>query len=548
MHLFFYFLPPHNGSLFPHVTSCALMILLVHAIIASAVAASSSINNNTVNDAAAGRQPGYYLQQLVDHIGDHSTYWGRTWKHRFYTMGTHFGGPGYPIFVYLGGEGSIEPDHSLGYPYYTDHIARVFRGFILQPEHRFYGASQPISREEIDEARANGDPDPRLDLLTSEQALHDYIRLIRAVRDQLMCSRDRFSPSYCPVIAVGGSYPGWLAAMARLLFPSVVDMAHASSAPMKFYAQQVPQDAYFDHMTQVTDRAFPGCAAAVRHSLEEAAAYYSSPGALDQFGKIGVCPGTLPEYYIKDTTVFMEEMVMVVAFTFANMNMAFYPPSPHTRLGRACHTFLQNSTESSSSSLDKISQFLVDELGDASASSGVATPCFNLTAQLPTGPKATLSSGDWSGVGSGPSGESWDFQTCTLLVETIGFSKASFLLPRSWTMEWLNQHCRARFGVTPQPMALVESWGFDDLISAGASHIVFTNGMLDGWSVSGVMHNVSDTLIALNFPNGAHHSDLSYFYGLQDNATHDIQEGRAQIQTLLSEWLAELPGGRHRHK
>lgn len=115
-------------------------------------------------------------------------------------------------------------------------------------------------------------------------------------------------------------------------------------------------------------------------------------------------------------------------------------------------------------------------------------------------------------------------------------------------MEWLNQHCRARFGVTPQPMALVESWGFDDLISAGASHIVFTNGMLDGWSVSGVMHNVSDTLIALNFPNGAHHSDLSYFYGLQDNATHDIQEGRAQIQTLLSEWLAELPGGRHRHK
>jgi Serine carboxypeptidase S28 len=507
------------------------------------------------------RSPGYYLAQLVDHIASNgdgdddrwSKYAGKTWAHRFYSMGTHFGGPGSPIFVFMGGEGAIEPQNSLHYPFVTDRLAPLFRAFILHPEHRFYGASQPISSEEIrNEAKRTG-VDPRTELLTSEQALHDYMRLIRAVRDHLGCSRDKFSSTYCPVVTIGGSYPGFLSAMARLLFPYVVDMAYAASAPMKFYAQQVTQDAYYDHITGATDRAFPGCAQVVRTSLDDVADFYRHDAAAqfaDDASKVGICEGTVPEYCLQgDADGFVNELVMMAGYTFANMNMAYYPPSPETSLGRACHTF----TDANLTSLQKVAKFFVDELGgggrnaaafDASSSSS-SSSCFNMSAQLPTGTNATITSGDWSGVGTGPSGESWDFQTCTLLVETIGFGNSSMFPPRPWSIEWLNRHCRDRFqGVVPQPLQLVQSWKFDDLVASGASNILFTNGLVDGWSVSGIQENVSDTVLAINFPAGAHHSDLSYYHGNDgedDNATDDIRHGRGQIQTILSTWLAALP-------
>ena len=42
----------------------------------------------------------WYKDQLVDHFGDDKN----TWHHRYYDKKTHFGGPGHPIFLVLGGE------------------------------------------------------------------------------------------------------------------------------------------------------------------------------------------------------------------------------------------------------------------------------------------------------------------------------------------------------------------------------------------------------------------------------------------------------------
>ena len=83
--------------------------------------------------------------------------------------------------------------------------------------------------------------------------------------------------------------------------------------------------------------------------------------------------------------------------------------------------------------------------------------CYNLTAQLPAGKSPTISSGDWSGVGGGLNGLSWDYETCTFLVEQLGTNNVTDMFPpRPWTMSWLQQHCGQRFGVTPQPTALAD--------------------------------------------------------------------------------------------
>jgi hypothetical protein len=138
----------------------------------------------------------------------------------------------------------------------------------------------------------------------------------------------------------------------------------------------------------------------------------------------------------------------------------------------------------------------------------------------------------------GPDGESWDFQTCTLLVEAIGFSNSSMFPPRNWSLDWLNRHCQSRFGVTPTPHSLVDQWHFDDLANT-ASRILFTNGLNDGWSVGSILTNLSDTVLALNFENGAHHSDLSR-KGPSGDDTEDVRRGFDAVEEILGSWLEDV--------
>ena len=38
---------------------------------------------------------------------------------------------------------------------------------------------------------------------------------------------------------------------------------------------------------------------------------------------------------------------------------------------------------------------------------------------------------------------------------------------------------------------------------------MFSNGLLDPWSSGGVLQNISDSLVAVIIPEGAHHLDVS---------------------------------------
>jgi pimeloyl-ACP methyl ester carboxylesterase len=475
----------------------------------------------------------FYADQIVDHL-DNST--EARWTQRYYVWKEHFAGPGSPIFVILGGEGAIESSTGLLYPFITQHLAANFQAYVLQPEHRFYGISQPVNDSIIRQARASGLPDPRLRLLTYEQALLDAMRLLETTRDELGCSRDRFSQQYCPVITVGGSYPGFLSAMARIMYPHLVDMAYAASAPMLFYAQTVPQNAYYQHITKVAETAVPGCSNAVLSTLLDVATAFRDGVA--QASDVGACTDSVPEYCRDNLETFLNETFMMVAYTFANDNMAFYPPTRPSRLHAACDMFLDESV----SPMDRLRLFLVQSLGAAETSTTTTVEsCFDMSHQLPTGLNATITGGDWSGIGTGQSGESWDFQTCTLCVEAISFDSTVSMFPdRPWSLDWLADHCQTRFGAAPQPDSLRQRWHIDDIVQTGATRILFTNGLNDGWSVSGIATNLSDTLLALNFPNGAHHSDLSGVGPTADD-TEDIKDGFEQIRSILSTWLGDLP-------
>lgn len=478
-------------------------------------------------------EPYYYNEQLIDHVSN-DYHCNNTWSQRYYQSSQYFRGPGSPIFLVLGGESVIEPSTGLIYPFITDHLAKYFGAFVLQPEHRFYGRSQPIPRSDIAYALSNGLPDPRIKLLTYEQALYDAVQLVQHVRyDELNCSKDPFSEEYCPIIAVGGSYSGFLSAMARIMFPHIIDISYSGSAPMKFYSQQTNPNAYYNHITHVAEDAVPGCSKAVKDTLLFVQRQVPTFRYINET-LLGICSNTIPIYAQRNITIFLQELFMMVGYSFANDNMAYYPPSPDRKLVKACRIFMDTNT----SPFKRLSKYLIQSLGDKADDN-----CFNMSTQLPAGANATISGGDWSGVSTGFEGDSWDFQTCTLLVEQISFGPESMFPVRTWTFDWLIHHCAMRFNdVVPQPYNLNQRWKINDLLLSNTSYILFTNGLKDGWSVGGIQQNLSDNVVAINFPNGAHHSDLSHI-GPTVNDTSDIQEGFRRIRSLFALWLNERKSG-----
>lgn len=482
--------------------------------------------------------PLFFADQLVDHFSVS----GATYTQRFYRESASFGGPGSPIFLIVGGEGAIPPSVGLFYPFVVDVLAPSMRALVIQPEHRFYGESLPLGRRSVDATA--------LSLLTPQQALADCVRLVRAEQAARNCSLSRTSQNYCPVFSFGGSYPGFLSAMLRLRYPAVIDGAYAASAPVRIYAQQVQQYAYYQVVTRSAERAVSGCSAGVAKALKLVAAADSDT----LLKELRLCT-PLPGYMSRGGGTLREELLMVFRIAFANLNMANYPPSPTTGLAVACGRFAAAAT---AAELWAALRALLAG-GDAARNgwrrdghdtqqqlAAAESKCFSLSGQLPAGPNGTVSCGDWSGCGTGADGRSWDFETCSLLVEPIGTNGVTDMFPpREWTDRWLATHCRARFGVTPSPRELVSAWGFDreGLLAQGASRILFTNGLNDGWSAGGFLTNLSveRDLLVLNMENGAHHSELGHSRPCPSPGdTPDVLAARAQAATLLERWRREV--------
>ena len=467
------------------------------------------------------------------------------------------------IFVVVGGESEVTPDTALHYPFVNDVLAPKLGALVVQPEHRYYGTSKM--------------PDgTSMSYLTPQQALADLADFTQFIRAEYNCTgvaslkEDTAALPYCPAIVVGGSYPGFLAAMARLRYPHVFQIGYASSAPLRFYSGDNDPYEYYKVVTTSADLAVPGCADAVRRSFVDigTTCLRNGTSVADAASCLNLCMPTLPSYIIDGgLSTLEEEYAMAVMATFANLNMANYPP-PFTTLFDAC-TGVVNDMQAPSSNATGGGQgatALHRLLMTFSSSNTNVTDCFDMATLLPDGTHATVTGGDWSGDGSGQSGLNWDFQTSTLLVENISTNNVTDMFPpREFSLDWLEQHAASRFGgvnkTRPRPSALVEEWGFspDDLDEAGASRIIFTNGLNDGWSAGGILTSLSDSLIAVNIGNGAHHSDLSFqptgassssssadtsaalakSRRRGDNAEHELELARESIIMLLTKWLLE---------
>eukprot|EP00956_Cyclotella_meneghiniana_P000554 scaffold607_cov76-Cyclotella_meneghiniana.AAC.5 len=262
------------------------------------------------------------------------------------------------------------------------------------------------------------------------------------------------------------------------------------------------------------ERLSPGCAKAVRDTLDDAAEAIMSLDTMeDALKSMNVCSDKLSDE-IKDLASLKENTMLSVTYSFANYDMDAYPPGKDLMMYKACQVF-QNGGDSLET-MKNFFKFSNSENKDDES----CVPLFE-TEESENDDKM------------------WDFQVCASLVNEIGQSNNSMFYPHKFVLSEFDAECQSEFGISPNPSSLADALGFRDLVAAGATRILFTNGLQDMWAGGSYLENLSDSILALNFENGAHHSDLSHA-GPTGKDTDDIKAGYVQITYILAEWLDEI--------
>ncbi|KAK2846694.1 hypothetical protein Q5P01_009693 [Channa striata] len=439
-----------------------------------------------------------YFDQKIDHFGFAED---GTFKQRYLVADKHWHQPGGPILFYTGNEGDITWFcNNTGFMW---EIAEELGAMLVFAEHRYYGESLPFGQESYSDTK-------HLNYLTSEQALADFAVLIQNLKRTLPGAHGS------PVIAVGGSYGGMLAAWFRMKYPNVVVGALASSAPIWQFPGMAPCEQFYKIVTQVFAKSGTNCQANIRRSWKAINNVSSTaPGLQWLSEEFSLCRP------LKDT-------IDVIAFkswlqeTWVNLAMVDYPyaanflqPLPAWPVQVVCKYLGFASNVSDGQLLHGVSQAAKVYYNYTGS-----TSCLNIS-QTATGSLGFLG---------------WFYQACTEMVMpmcTNGFT--DMFEPEEWNFQAFSDECNAMFGVRPRADWADTVYGGKDI--SAHSNIIFSNGELDPWSSGGVNYNITESLVCIMIPEGAHHLDLRY-----SNARDppSVRAARALEVKYFQQWIKQV--------
>ncbi|NWS53083.1 PCP carboxypeptidase, partial [Chunga burmeisteri] len=430
----------------------------------------------------------------IDHFGFDQNF---TFQQRYLVADQYWKKENGSILFYTGNEGDITWFcNSTGFMW---DVAEELNAMLVFAEHRYYGESLPFGNESFSDST-------RLNYLTSEQALADFIILIEYLKTTIP------GAGHSPVIAIGRSYGGMLAAWLRMKYPHAVVGALASSAPIWQFDDSVPCSAYFSIVTNDFRRSGKGCSESIQQSWKAINRLSSTDAGLQWLSNtFHLCS---PLKTTRDAIKLKSWLVE----TWSNLAVADYPyetdilkPLPAWPVQEACK-FLNNPNLSDKLLLHNVFQaanVYHDYFGEA--------PCLNMS-EVPSKNLGLLG---------------WNYQVCTEMVMRLCTDGVNDMFePLEWDYDSFSEECYRMWGVRPRPSWVLSMYGGKNISSH--SNIIFSNGGLDPWSAGGVTENITDSLVAIVIPDGAHHLDL---HGRNPLDPKSVQQARALEISYMKQWI-----------
>lgn len=248
-----------------------------------------------------------------------------------------------------------------------------------------------------------------------EQALADYATIIYSLREE-------YGAWDAKVVTFGGSLAGTLAALMRVRYPNLVDMAWASSSPLLGYPniEGISQLSWHKQVTDNFEELSPGCPAVVRRAF--AAIQNAMPELVRS--KYNVCEAPYDE---------MWSDVQAVAWGVLEGDGVFTYPPANSPIAGHCTAMRKAATD-----LDMFNSLI--RLG-AVQYIEPRSGCLNLTA--------------YKAGGGTPDAVGWDYLACTEIVHPIGANNITDMFPPfTWSVAGTEGFCMPKFQVS----VLVLGW------------------------------------------------------------------------------------------
>nr|XP_031543867.1 thymus-specific serine protease [Vicugna pacos] len=429
----------------------------------------------------------------------------RFFLQRYWVNDQHRASQDGPVFLHLGGEGSLGPGSVMrGHP---ATLAPVWGALVIGLEHRFYGLSIP----------AGGLDMAQLRFLSSRHALADVISA------RLTLSRLFNVSSSSPWICFGGSYAGSLAAWARLKFPHLIFASVASSAPVRAVLD-------FSEYNNVVSRSLmntaiggsPECRAAASAAFAEVKRRLRAGGAAQAAlrAEMGAC-GSLGRS--EDQAELLGTLQALVGGAVQYDGQVGAPLS----VRQLCGLLLGDRDNCSSPAapyrgLRRAVQVVTRSLGQRCLSFSRAETVTQLRVTEP----------QVSSVGD----RQWLYQTCTEFGYYVTCEDPGCPFSQLPALPSQLDLCEQVFGLSTSSIAkaVAQTNSYYGGQTPGATQVLFVNGDTDPWHVLSVTQALGPSEAALLIPNASHCLDMA---PERPSDPPSLRLARQNIFQQLQTWL-----------
>lgn len=485
---------------------------------------TTTMRDSSSNSSSSKSRERWFDGQRLNHFDAADA---RTWSQRYFINDDHVDRDADSppdVFLCVGGEGppldeSVVVDGG-AHCAIAVALAERRRGLMLALEHRFYGASQPTG----DLSTAS------LRFLSSQQALEDLAAFLAYASEKYnvrTTPRAEGGP-YGRVIAFGGSYPGMLAAWARVKYPHVVHASVASSAPVR---AEVDMRGYYDVVGAAlrekdvggSDACYDAVSEAFGRGLNEALKTPEGRRGLEK--RFNVCgERALDAFGGRDA---FGEILRAVFPAQSNDPSCAMDDETCFNIAKAC-----DAMTSKEDTLDALATYV------ARVFRGQCVP-LESEAYM-----AMLASTTPDPTGDGE--RQWTWQTCTefAFFQTCeADSECPFKLdPPTMPLASYFWICAKFFGISEeQTRRAVDSTNARyGGITPGGTRILFPSGSVDPWIANSF---TSQTFAprwepAFVVPGASHHA---WTHPPRDSDSEAVKQARAKIEARVEKWLDEGP-------